>query len=53
LKNTRLIRMKPSTAEEDWYRTYYLELGPTDELDSSQDLAEQLLNWNKELSTHQ
>jgi hypothetical protein len=44
-KNTRLIRTKPSTAEEHWYRTYHLDLGPTDELDSSQEEAERLLNW--------
>jgi hypothetical protein len=39
--------MKPLTAEEDWYRTYHLDIKEIlNELDSSEELAEELLGWS-------
>jgi hypothetical protein len=46
-KKTKVIRMKPFTAEEDWYRTYHLDIKDIlNKLDSSEELAEELLGWS-------
>jgi hypothetical protein len=51
MKKTKVIRMKPLTAEEDWYRTYHLDIEEIpNELDSSEELAEELLGWNSQKS---
>jgi hypothetical protein len=47
MKKTKVIRMKPLTVEEDWYRTYHLDIKKIlNELDSSEELAEELLGWS-------
>jgi hypothetical protein len=46
-KKTKVIRMKPFTVEEDWYRTYHLDIEEIpNESDSSEELAEELLGWS-------
>jgi hypothetical protein len=48
-KKTKVIRTKPFTAEEDWYRTYHLDIKDIpNELDSSEELAEELLGWSSQ-----
>jgi hypothetical protein len=43
-KKTRVIRMKALTAEEDWYRTYHLDIeNILNKLDLSEELVEELL----------
>jgi hypothetical protein len=47
MKKTRVIRMKPLTTEEDWYRMYYLDIKEIlNKLDSLEKLAEELLGWS-------
>jgi hypothetical protein len=51
-KKTKVIRMKPFTTEEDWYRTYYLDIEDIpNELDSLEELAEKLLGWSTQRNT--
>jgi hypothetical protein len=55
MKKTKVIRTKPLPAEEDWYRTYHLDIKEIpNELDSLEELAEELLGWNlqKVTNTH-
>jgi hypothetical protein len=47
MKKTKVIRTKPFTAEENWYRMYHLDIKEIpNELDSSEELAEKLLGWS-------
>jgi hypothetical protein len=47
MKKIKVIRTKPLTAKEDWYRMYHLDIKDiSNELDSSEELAEKLLGWN-------
>jgi hypothetical protein len=50
-KKTKIIRMKPLTAEEDWYKTYHWDIEeiPNDP-DLSEELAEELLGWSSQKS---
>jgi hypothetical protein len=49
MKKTKIIRTKPFTAEEDWYRMYHLDIEDIpNELDSSEELAEELLGWSSQ-----
>jgi hypothetical protein len=51
MKKTKVIRTKPLTAEEDWYRTYHLDIEEIlNELDSSEELVEKLLGWSLQKS---
>jgi hypothetical protein len=53
MKKTKVIRTKPFTVEEDWYRTYHLDIEDIpNELDSSEELAEELLGWSTQRNTN-
>jgi hypothetical protein len=52
-KKTKVIRTKLLTAEEDWYRTYHLDIEKTlNKLDSSEELAEKSLGWSLQKVTN-
>jgi hypothetical protein len=50
-KKIKVIRTKFLTVEEDWYRMYHLDIEEIpNELDSSEELAEELLGWSSRKS---
>jgi hypothetical protein len=47
MKKTKVIRTKPLTVEEDWYRMYHLDIEEIlNKSESSEELAEELLGWS-------